>query len=95
MNETIGAQLPQPDPRGWLTFGHLPRELRNAEDSTQAADHETSKTMSGGSSWQRPATPTERVLLAHLGYEIPDELDTTVRYLTAGVRQRTWPALDN
>ncbi|BBE43399.1 hypothetical protein [Rhodococcus erythropolis] len=95
MSENIGNQLPQPDPRGLLTFDRLPRGLRIAEDATQAGDHETSKTMSGGSPWTRPATPAERTLLTHLGYELPDELDTTVRYVTSGVRERTWPTLDN
>jgi hypothetical protein len=36
----IGAQLPQPDPRGILVFDHLPTDLRNTEDSTQANDFE-------------------------------------------------------
>lgn len=35
---TIGNQLPQPDPRGWLVFDYLPDAMQKAEDSTAAAD---------------------------------------------------------
>lgn len=40
MADTIGAQLPQPDPRGWLVFDALPDDMQRAEDSTQAADYQ-------------------------------------------------------
>ncbi|MGC0362924.1 hypothetical protein ABH922_000908 [Rhodococcus sp. 27YEA15] len=89
---TIGSQLPQPDPRGWLIFEHLPRDLADAEDSTQYADYEASMRVRGPR--KRPATLTERVLLTHLGHEPPEKLDTIVEYLTATVRRRTWPVLE-
>lgn len=42
--------------------------------------------------FDRPATDTERVLLAHLGYEPPDDLVTRVTFYAA-VRNRRWPQL--
>lgn len=42
--------------------------------------------------FDRPATDTERMLLAHLGYELPDDLTTRVT-LFAAVRNRRWPQL--
>ncbi|OBB48416.1 hypothetical protein [Mycobacterium sp. 852002-51961_SCH5331710] len=42
----------------------------------------------------RPATATERALLAHLGYELPDELFTAVSFPAQGVRRRRWPQLE-
>ncbi|KDF01933.1 hypothetical protein Y900_024140 [Mycolicibacterium aromaticivorans JS19b1 = JCM 16368] len=64
-----------------------------------------------GSSWRafaRPATPAERVLLAHLGHAapsgadpvtiaddgLPAELITIVDWPTSGVRNRRWPQLE-
>jgi hypothetical protein len=91
VTDSIGNQLPQPDPRGWLTFDALPDALQRAEDSTAAADFDRrrfSRTI------QRPATDTERLLLEHLGYEVPTPLTTHVRYLTESVRNRSWPALE-
>ncbi|WP_431840288.1 hypothetical protein [Gordonia hongkongensis] len=41
----------------------------------------------------RRATPTERQLLTHLGYQLPAELFTLVHYETA-VRNRRWPQLE-
>ena len=78
--------------RGVLVFSHLPDLVQRAEDATAYADHEkrhwrTSVTRT------RPATPTERALLAHLGYTLPAELETRVQWLTNGVRRRTWPQL--
>lgn len=40
MTAAVGAQLAQPDPRGWLAFDHLPDDLQRTEDSTLAADRE-------------------------------------------------------
>jgi hypothetical protein len=91
MTDTIGAQLPQPDPRGWLTFESLPDDLQRAEDSTAAADFDHRRF---GRVIQRPATAAERTLLEHLGYEVPTPLTTHVRYLTESVRNRRWPALE-
>ena len=91
MTDAIGNQLPQPDPRGWLTFESLPDDLQRAEDSTAAADFDRRRF---GRTIQRPATAAERTLLEHLGYEVPDPLTTQVRYLTESVRNRSWPALE-
>ncbi len=87
----IGAQLPQPDPRGILVFEHLPTDLQRAEDSRLDADrthHHQTRTPS----WNRPATDTERTLLTHLGYTMPTtELRCTVSFPAAGIRRRTFP----
>lgn len=79
------------DPRGWLIFESLPNELQRLEDQRQAADH--ARLRNGVTGFTRPATPTERTLLEHLGYEVPEVLHTQVLWLSAGVRSRTWPAL--
>ncbi|MBB2990253.1 hypothetical protein FHR72_001721 [Mycolicibacterium iranicum] len=42
---------------------------------------------------ERPATPVERALLLHLGYEVPATLHTRVQWLSDGVRRRTWPQI--
>ena len=91
-------QLPQPDPRGWLVFNRLPDDLQSAEDSTAAADHERHHPRYDPWSppilhTERPATPTERALLTHLGYTVPAVLTTVVTYRSTGVRNRTWPQL--
>lgn len=127
----VGPQLERAadgtDPRGALVFESLPDDLRNAEDSTQAADFERHRQgvwrfavalwgtdnpaelerlrrmsdrllTAAGVGWRsfaRPATPTERALLGHIGYEdLPAELITVVSFPTAGVRRRTWPQLE-
>lgn len=87
----VGPQLPQPDPRGWLVFQWLPLEVQRLEDSRLMADFEESDRHRGP--WTRPATDTERALLAHLGYDVPATLSTTVDY-SAGIRRRRWPALE-
>ena len=43
----------------------------------------------------RDATPTEKLLLAHLGYEVPDDLQTRVEFISRTVRRRTWPQLED
>ena len=78
------------DPRGILVFYWLPDDLQRAEDSTQAADRE--RTM--GFPFEREATPTERILLQHLGYQLPEQLVTAVSYPSSWVRCRRWPALE-
>jgi len=93
-NEIIGEQHPQPDPRGWLVFRHLPDALQRAEDSRQNADHAFLED-TGCTRWTRLATDTERLLLDHLGFEVPDRLMTRVEYRSAGVRNRRFPALEN
>ena len=91
MTDQIGAQLPQPDPRGWLVFDHLPADLQNAEDSRAAADYDRSKDQQR---FTRPATEAECTLLAHLGFVIPTVLDTHVQYDTPAIRTRRWPTLE-
>jgi hypothetical protein len=101
---TLPPQRPD-DPRGWLTFtALLPDELQRGEDSTQHADfyadgvkwgHEyDSATGCSVDYFTRSATPTERALLAELGYDIPDDLTTRVSFPSALVRRRRWPALE-
>jgi hypothetical protein len=76
--DTIGAQRPN-DRRGWLMFDALPDDLQNAEDTTQAADRQRVRDHDLASwNFHRPATDTERILLQHLGYELPETLSTYV-----------------
>jgi hypothetical protein len=93
-NDTIGPQMQRAsegtDPRGWLVFHWLPDDLQRAEDSTAVCDRDQMRPRG----FERPATDTERQLLAHLGFELPAELTTVVRYRTRGVRNRRWPALE-
>ncbi|MGU3651627.1 hypothetical protein [Mycolicibacterium sp. A43C] len=44
--------------------------------------------------FDRAATNTERELLQHLGYELPDDLVTRVTFF-GPVRNRRWPQLTN
>ena len=101
----IGPQKPD-DPRGWLVFDWLPADLQNAEDSTLAADRGEHPGLHRSvhfspptdfayvrSRFTRPATATERVLLEHLGYDLPDDLTTRVHWISSGVRNRSWPQL--
>ena len=103
----VGAQYPQPDPRGWLVFHGLPNDLQNGEDATQAADYARRGRIdtkwrteydpdSGKTVWffNRPATPTERALLEHLGHTLPADLLTRVSFRTETLRQRRWPSLE-
>ena len=86
-------QLPQPDPRGWLAMNNLPLEYQRLEDGTAMANR----------AWQRgrkprgherEATETERILLAHLGFELPEQLTTKITWPSRSVRRRTWPQLE-
>ena len=81
-------QLPQPDVRGWLALRYLPPEIQNAEDATAMCDRQQLRPRG----FERPATPTERILLAHLGYELPEQLTTKVTWPSRSVRRRSWPA---
>lgn len=84
-------QLPMPDPRGWLALRFLPESVQNAEDATHHNDFVHRRR------WReriRPATDTERLLLAHLGYVVPDELDTVVTFKSPGIWCRRWPVLE-
>ncbi|MED5802945.1 hypothetical protein VX037_18125 [Gordonia sp. Z-3] len=97
MTDQIGSQVGhRNDPRGVLAFEHLPDDMQKAEDSTAVADrdnwpHRASSNWLVPPYMDRPATDTERALLAHLGYELPDELTTRVR--NTGTRHRSWPQL--
>jgi hypothetical protein len=87
-----------------LTFvAPLPDDLQRGEDSTQHHD------FYGGFQWSwewddtvgafvsfftRPASDTEKALLAALGYTIPDDLTTRVSFPSPLVRRRRWPALE-
>ncbi|MCT1352232.1 hypothetical protein [Gordonia sp. p3-SID1431] len=98
MSDEIGRHIGhRDDPRGVLAFDHLPDDLQKAEDSTAVADRDTfpDRRRSGGL-WlrpyvERPATDTERLLLAHLGYVVPEQLITRIR--NAGMRHRCWPQI--
>lgn len=90
--EGVGPQKPQPDARGWLVFDYLPDALQRAEDATQANDHDR-MIATGCVQRTRPATQTERALLDHLGYTLPERLTTRVTWITAGIRHRAWPQL--
>jgi hypothetical protein len=76
-------------PGGWLSIDHTNAcPLRAFEDSLALADRDRCRT-----NFTRPATDTERALLSALGLALPAVLDTHVRYLSVGVRSRTWPTL--
>jgi hypothetical protein len=80
------------DLRGWITFRNLPDELQRQLDQTQADDWERR-------SWRpsqyrtRPASVAEKILLTHLGFVVPSNLETRVRYVSAGIRLIEFPAL--
>jgi hypothetical protein len=92
MPDTIGEHFGWDDPRGWLTFSALPDDLQRQMDQTQNADYERRH-------WRpsvpriRPATDAERLLLTHLGFDVPTELDVRVRYPSGGIRRLEFPAL--
>ena len=66
------------DPRGWLVFdAPLPEPWQLAEDSTAVADRDRCW-LTNPRPYDRPATTAEIQLLQHLGYEVPDDLMTTV-----------------
>ena len=86
-------QLPQPDVRGWLAINNLPPEYQRAEDSTAMADRDR-YLYRNPRGHEREATPTERMLLQHLGFELPDQLTTKVSWPSRSVRRREWPQLE-
>ena len=86
-------QMPQPDPRGLLAMNNLPAELQRLEDGTAMADRERSRTRNPRGH-TREATETERVLLAHLGFELPEQLTTKITWPSRSIRRRTWPQLE-
>lgn len=95
----LPPQIPN-DVRGWLTFSApLPDDLQRAEDATQhrdtyTPDHPVYSQRHRKWFWIRPATETERILLSHLGYDVPEKLDTFVEFKTDTLRRRFWPALE-
>ena len=97
MTETIGPQLDRAaagtDPRGILTFEYLSDDMQRSEDSTAVADRDRARMLSPRGH-EREATSTERQLLSHLGYTLPDELTTKVSWPSRSVRRRTWPQLE-
>ena len=77
-------------PCGWLAIDHLATcPLYEADDATRAADSFALRTRRG---FTRPATNTERTLLAARGLVLPDVLNTDV-YGSPAVPTRAWPAL--
>ena len=100
----IGAQIPDRY-RGWLCFTALPDDLQRAEDATLAHDNRDLLDPVHCPEWHwyrhnnrpcfdRPATDTEKTLLAHLGFTVPDDLKTHVDRITPSVRRRRWPVLE-
>lgn len=86
--ECAGPQMVD-HPCGVLMIRHSNNcSLRASEDARQVADLDVGK-----GSFTRPATTTERVLLASFGYVVPAELSTRVLFLTPGARRREWPTL--
>jgi len=101
----VGPQLARAadgtDPRGVLTFEYLPENLQASEDATLAADRERWSIGPRRLGFEphrygftRPATDTERILLQHLGYTLPDQLTTVVTFKSRSVRHRSWPTLE-
>ena len=88
----IGAHRPD-HRRGYLVFTSLPDVEQRAEDSTAYADHEATDRGVPSATCTRAATATEKALLAHLGHTVPNDLRTVVRWLSNGVRNRSWPML--
>ena len=75
-------QMPQPDVRGVLALNNLPTGLQLLEDATAFADRECAVNRHRRNGFERPATDTERLLLEHLGYMLPEELTTVVKFRT-------------
>ncbi len=75
--EGIGPQLERArlgtDPRGVLVFEYLPDDLQRLEDQRAFADYDVHRPRG----FERPAVDCERTLLAHLGYQLPDEFVTS------------------
>lgn len=81
--------LLMPDhPAGLLAYDHSNAcQLRAHEDGQKVADLETA--LSHGR-FERPATATERALLASQGHAVPADLTTVVDFLTRGICHRSW-----
>lgn len=88
----IGEHYGWDDVRGWLTFSALGDELQRQMDQTQNADYER-RHWRPSVTRTRPATDAEKLLLEHLGFDVPDDLQTVVRYPSGGIRRLEFPAL--
>lgn len=97
--ECGGQHIPD-HPGGPLYFKHrLTCLLLALEDTRQASDKEglgfppytPRKDPSKQDNPGRPVTPTERLLLEHLGYTVPEDAICVVGWITPGVRSRTFP----
>ena len=93
----VGPQLERAaagtDPRGVCVFEYLPDDLQRQEDSTAVADRDRARLFKPRGH-TRPATAAEVALLGHLGYQVPDGLETVVSWPSRACRRRTWPALE-
>src|SRR4051794_37123571 len=93
----VGPQLERArlgtDPRGRLVFEYLPDDMQRAEDSTAVNDRDKARLLNPRGP-VRPATSAEIELLGHLGYTVPDELETVVSWPSRACRRRTWPGLE-
>lgn len=92
--------------RGALTFRHRRNcPIDAAEITTECADHARrgDDIFTGTNRFTRPITPTEALLLTHLGYPLPPTrpatrhrteqvASTAVRWF-AGIRFRSWPTM--
>jgi hypothetical protein len=88
----IGEHRPD-NRRGYLVFASLPDAVQRAEDGRAYADLEA-RSWRASVTRTRPATATERALLAYvLERQIPNNLETVVQWLSNGVRNRSWPTL--
>ena len=95
--EGVGPQHPRAaagsDPRGWLVFEFLPDGLQQQEDSTLVNDRDKARLFKPRGH-TRAATSAEIELLQHLGYTVPDGLETVVSWPSRACRRRVWPALE-
>jgi len=94
----VGPQLERAqrgdDPRGILTFEYLPDDLQRQEDSTAVNDRDRARLVAPRGH-TRAATSAEIVLLRHLGYTVPEGLETVVSWPSRACRRRQWPTLEN
>jgi hypothetical protein len=78
--------------RGVLVFWDLPSQVQRLEDGTLENDS-AQRHWLGSRVRIRSATDTERLLLTHLAYTLPTNLQTHVHWLSDGVRRRVWPQI--
>ncbi|MGA5540789.1 hypothetical protein ACPCIR_02970 [Mycobacterium sp. NPDC051198] len=92
--DVIGEHYGFDDTRGWLVFSHLPDELQRQMDQTAADDWER-RGWRPSMKRTRPASAAEKTLLAHLGFNLPSNLDAVVRYISVSVRRVDFPQLQD